>query len=74
MLVLSRKVNQGLIIGEDIEIIIVEAKDGSVRIGINAPKNVKIYRKEILTEIKDENKEALGTDIGILKNMLESNK
>lgn len=61
-------------IGEDIEIVIVESKDGNVKIGINAPKHMKIYRNEIFTEIKDENKEALDANINIFKKVLESNK
>lgn len=74
MLVLSRKVDQGLIIGDDVEITILESKDGIVKIGINAPKHVKIYRKEILAEIKDENKEAMETDICMLKKVVKGNK
>jgi carbon storage regulator len=62
MLVITRKSNQSLIINGNIEIVILEAKDGSVKVGINAPKSIKIYRKEIFDEIKDENKNALNAD------------
>ncbi|HBM75093.1 MAG TPA: carbon storage regulator [Clostridiaceae bacterium] len=62
MLVITRKSNQSLIINGNVEIVILEAKDGSVKVGINAPKNIKIYRKEIFDEIKDENKNALNAD------------
>jgi carbon storage regulator len=71
MLVLSRRVDQSIIIGENIEIIIIESKDGNVRIGIEAPKDVKIYRKEILREIKDENKEALQININLIKSVIK---
>lgn len=70
MLVLTRKVNQSFMIGEDIEVVIVECKDGSVKLGIEAPKSIKIFRKEIFEEIKDENKEALDTDINLLNKVL----
>lgn len=58
MLVLTRKKNESIIINDNIEITIVEVQGEQVRIGINAPKNVSIYRKEIYLEIKEENKKA----------------
>lgn len=50
MLVLSRKPGEKILIGYDIEVIIVDMQQGKVRIGINAPKDVPIYREEILLE------------------------
>jgi carbon storage regulator CsrA len=47
MLVLSRKVGQKVLIGEDIEVVVVQAKDGSLRLGITAPKSVNILRSEL---------------------------
>ncbi len=61
MLALSRKVNESIIIGNDIEITILEVKGDQVKIGINAPKAVSIYRKEIYLQIKESNKEAAET-------------
>ena len=58
MLVLTRKSGQKLIINDNIEILIVESNNGSVKIGINAPKEVSIYREEIWREIKGLNKVA----------------
>ncbi|MGB4658799.1 MAG: carbon storage regulator CsrA [Mobilitalea sp.] len=58
MLALSRKVNETIIVGNDIEITILEVKGDQVKIGINAPKSVPIYRKEIYLQIKESNKEA----------------
>lgn len=55
MLVLSRKTGQKIIINDNIEITIIETKGDFVRIGINAPKNVSIYREEIYEEIKQAN-------------------
>ena len=56
MLALARKVNQSIIIGNDIEITLLEIKGDQVKIGINAPKSVPIYRKEIYEQIQEENK------------------
>jgi len=55
MLVLSRKTGQKIIINDNIEITIIETKGDFVRIGIEAPKNVSIYREEIYDEIKQAN-------------------
>lgn len=55
MLVLSRKCNESLIIGDNVEVIILEVKDGNIKIGIKAPKNVPIYRNEIYKTM-DKNK------------------
>lgn len=61
MLALSRKTNESIIIGSDIEITILEVKGDQVKIGINAPKSVSIYRKEIYLQIKESNQEASQT-------------
>ncbi len=58
MLVLTRKKGEGILIGEDIRIEIVEIKGGSVRIGLEAPKGKKIYRQELFDKIRQENREA----------------
>jgi carbon storage regulator len=71
MLVLTRRTNESLIISGNIEIVILESKDGNVRIGIEAPREVKIFRKEIFSEIKDENKEALQMDINLIKRVIK---
>ena len=47
MLVLSRQTDQSIIIGDDIEIFVVEVRGGKVRLGINAPRHVAVHRKEI---------------------------
>jgi carbon storage regulator len=59
MLALSRKSNESIIIGNDIEITVLEVKGDQVKIGISAPKSVPIYRKEIYLQIKESNKEAV---------------
>lgn len=63
MLILTRKVNQKLIINDNIEIVILESYKNSVKIGVNAPNNVQIYREEVYNEIKKANKQANQADI-----------
>ena len=58
MLVLTRKKGQSLMIGNEIEISIVDIQGDQVRIGINAPKTVSIHRKEVFEEIQQENRQA----------------
>lgn len=58
MLVLSRKNGEAIKIGEDIEITIIAAKNGNVKIGIKAPDNVEILRKEVFEQIQIENNNA----------------
>lgn len=58
MLVLTRKKDESIVIGEGIEITILDINAGQVKIGINAPRDLEIYRKEIFTAIQEENKKA----------------
>jgi carbon storage regulator len=62
LLVLARKKNESILIGEDIEIIISEISEDRVKLAIRAPKNMKIFRKELLLEIEQENKKSAETD------------
>lgn len=55
MLVLTRKVHQSIIIGDDIEVVVLEVRGEQVRLGINAPKNVAVHRQEIYEQIQHEN-------------------
>lgn len=63
MLVLTRKIGDGIVIGDDITIKIIEMKGGGIRIGIDAPKDKKIYRQEVYDRISQENREASQWDI-----------
>ncbi|MDI9637374.1 carbon storage regulator CsrA [Kamptonema cortianum] len=63
MLVLTRKVNQSIIIGDEIEIVVLEVRGEQVRIGIKAPRNVDVHRKEIYEQILEENAAAADTDV-----------
>lgn len=69
MLVVTRKAGEAIIINDNIEVCILESKDGSVKIGINAPKDIKILRKEIIAEIKEQNIESTKDLEKILKKL-----
>ncbi|MCL6624564.1 MAG: carbon storage regulator CsrA [Fimbriimonadales bacterium] len=61
MLVLTRKVNQSIMIGDEIEIVVLEVRGEQVRLGIRAPKHVEVHRKEVYEQIKSQNIEASQT-------------
>jgi len=69
MLILARKENQSIMIGNDIEITIVNIKGDHVKVGINAPDTVKVFRKEIYEEIQKSNIEAANTKPEFMKNI-----
>ena len=55
MLVLTRKIGESIIINDDIEVKVLEVDGGSVRLGIEAPQKVRVFRKEIQDAIREEN-------------------
>jgi len=59
MLILARRIDESIMIGDQIEVSIVDVKGDHVKIGISAPKNVKVYRKEVYLAIQKENIEAV---------------
>jgi len=59
MLILSRKINEKVVIGDDITVSIIEIRGDQVRIGIDAPKMIKVFRQEVFDAIKAENKAAI---------------
>ncbi len=62
MLVLTRKLNESIMIGDDIELTILAIEGEQIKLGINAPKNIDIHRKEIYLAIQNENNEAIKTE------------
>jgi carbon storage regulator len=69
--VLARKPNQSIMIGDEIEIKIIEVKGDQVKVGINAPRHVSVHRKEVYEEIVKANIEATGSQLKFnqLKNL-----
>ena len=59
MLVLTRKEGEGIVIGDEIRVTILENKEGRIRLGIDAPQDQTIHREEVYQRICQENKEAL---------------
>ncbi len=66
MLVLTRKTKESIMLNDDIEIIIISIDGDQVKLGINAPKNVEIHRKEIYLSIQEENSSATKTESDLL--------
>lgn len=72
MLALSRKKNEAIIINNNIEVTILEVKGDQVKIGISAPKEVAIYRKEVYLQIQEANKAASDVDgLSALQNLFK---
>ena len=65
MLILSRKVNEKIMIGDDISISIIEIRGDQVRLGVSAPKMVKVFRQEVFDAIRAENKAAAESSPGL---------
>jgi carbon storage regulator len=78
MLVLTRKKNQSIVIGNNIEIKILKMGKNSVEIGISAPKTYSIFREEVFNEIKKKNVEAIKSveagDLANIKNLFDKMK
>lgn len=71
MLVLSRKRDESIIIGDDVIITVVDIKGEQVKIGISAPKNVSIHRKEIYEAIQQENQAAARSGLQNLSGLVK---
>ena len=62
MLALSRKKNEAIIVNNNVEITILDIKGDQVKLGISAPREVPVYRKEVYVQIQESNKEAMNMD------------
>jgi carbon storage regulator len=69
MLVLTRKSGESLIIGEEVVVTVVEVRGGQVKIGIEAPPEIYVYRKELLEKIKRQNLDAAKSDKAYLNSL-----
>lgn len=67
MLVITRKKDESVLIGDDIEITVVKLEDGSVKLGISASKDKTILRKEVYEKVKEENIKAISKNIDLSK-------
>ena len=59
MLVLTRRKNQSIVIGDDIVVTVLEVKGDQIRLGITAPRDVQVYREELLADLTEANKSAV---------------
>ncbi len=73
MLVLSRQRDETIMIGDQIEITVVDIRGDKVRLGITAPKEIQVHRKEVYDAIKRENAEAASADLGSDLNVANRN-
>lgn len=72
MLALSRRKKESLIINNNVEVTVLEIKGDQVKLGISAPRDVSVYRKEIYLQIEEANKEAMQLEgIANLQNLLK---
>lgn len=71
MLILSRKKGETITIDGSIEVTILESTDGKIKLGIEAPKNIEIHRKEVYESIQEENKSAKNNKIVNLNSLNE---
>ncbi|MDH4195043.1 MAG: carbon storage regulator CsrA [Nitrospirota bacterium] len=62
MLILTRKIDEAIRLGEDIRIVLVQIKGGQVRLGIECPPHVRVLREELYEAVRQENLKALSTD------------
>ena len=58
MLILARRIGESIMIGDQVELTVVDIKGDQVKLGINAPSQVKVYRREVYAAIQDENRAA----------------
>ncbi|NBB89896.1 MAG: carbon storage regulator CsrA [Spirochaetes bacterium] len=61
MLILARRTDESIVIGDEIEVSVVDIKGDQVKLGIKAPRSVKVYRREVFEAIQEENRKAAET-------------
>lgn len=71
MLILSRKKNEQIVISDDITITVLDVEGEKVKIGIDAPKDIKVFRKELIEEVKSTNTESTSSTVASLKELQE---
>jgi carbon storage regulator len=76
MLVLTRKIGESIKINEDVKITVIDVKGKNIRLGIEAPRETKIYREEVFLRIKQENRSAATApdiDLGKISQLMKDN-
>jgi carbon storage regulator len=74
MLVLTRKLQEAIKIGDDIELTVLSIDGEQVKLGISAPKNIEIHRKEVFLAIQQENNEAAVTSLNVFQQLKKLKK
>lgn len=70
MLALTRKKGEAIVINNNVEVTVLEIRGDQIKLGVSAPKDVPIYRKEVYLQIQEENKAAISADnIAALRNL-----
>ena len=64
MLILARRINESIVIGDDIRVTVIDIKGDQIKLGIEAPRDVKVYRREVYEAIQEENREAAKSAAG----------
>jgi carbon storage regulator len=71
MLILARRIGESIMIGDQVEISVVDIKGDQVKLGIKAPSEVKVYRREVYAAIQEENRAAAAAAPGVLPKLDE---
>ncbi len=74
MLALTRKKSETIMIGDNIEVVVLSVQGEQVRLGVIAPRDIPVHRKEVFLEIQQENVNASKTDIQVVRKMNEQTK
>jgi carbon storage regulator len=74
MLILTRKIDEAIRVGEDIRIVLVQIKGGQVRLGIECPPHVRVLREELYEAVRQENLKALSTDPAHIQSLPKGKK
>ncbi|MCP3911101.1 MAG: carbon storage regulator CsrA [Actinomycetia bacterium] len=69
MLVLSRRANQSIVIGDNVTITVIEIRNDQVRLGITAPREIRVHREEVAAEIRAANQRAASTGTKVTKDL-----
>ena len=72
MLVLSRKLGEAITIGDQITVTVIEVRDGKVRLGVDAPRDMRVYRQEIYLKVQQENVQAAEWNLADLENVVQA--